>query len=298
MQPLKADRSDPREARSRVALVNPIPALIAALIWAFSPIYYRVYLKKFETLTLNFIRTSLGASVLLLPALYFGFQQGAPLAILSGVVTLAVGDSLFLVAIREVGASVATPVTYTYVLMIQLTAFSVGESVVLTNIVSAALIILGVFLLSRGGGEVPRIKGIVIALGASVIWTVGQDLLKLSSSAGLQFVSLAFVRDGSAAIALGLTLLVGGRHPSFRKKVTRREGGYLALVSISDLALGSAIYVYSVSTTGLALTVILTSVSPFLTQVFSKLLGKETPTNRDILAGSLIVLALLIATIS
>jgi len=281
-----------------MALVNPIPALIAALIWAFSPIYYRVYLKKFETLTLNFIRTSLGASVLLLPALYFGFQQGAPLAILSGVVTLAVGDSLFLVAIREVGASVATPVTYTYVLMIQLTAFSVGESVVLTNIVSAALIILGVFLLSRGGGEVPRIKGIVIALGASVIWTVGQDLLKLSSSAGLQFVSLAFVRDGSAAIALGLTLLVGGRHPSFRKKVTRREGGYLALVSISDLALGSAIYVYSVSTTGLALTVILTSVSPFLTQVFSKLLGKETPTNRDILAGSLIVLALLIATIS
>ena len=280
-----------------MALVNPIPALIAALIWAFSPIYYRVYLKKFEMLTLNFIRTSLGASVLLIPALYFGFQQGAALAILSGVVTLAVGDSLFLIAIREVGASVATPVTYTYVLLIQLTAFSVGESVVLTNIVSAALIILGVFLLSRGGGQVPRVKGIVIALGASVIWTVGQDLLKLSSSAGLQFVSLAFVRDSSAAIALGLTLLVWGRPLSIRKKITRREGGYLALVSISDLALGSAIYVYSVSTTGLALTVILTSVSPFLTQVFSKLLGKETPSNRDILAGSLIVLALVIVAI-
>ena len=282
-----------------MALVYPIPALIAALIWAFRPIYYRVYLKKFEMLTLNFIRTSLSASVLLLPALYFGFQQGAVFAVLSGVVTLAVGDSLFLISIREVGASVATPVTYTYVLLIQLTAFSVGESVVLANIVSAALIILGVFLLSRGGGgQAPRIKGIVIALGASLIWTVGQDLLKLSSSAGLQFVPLAFLRDGSAAIALGLTLLVGGHPLSFRKKVTRREGGYLALVSISDLALGSAIYVYSVSTTGLALTVILTSVSPFLTQVFSKLLGKETPTNRDILAGSLIVLALLIATIS
>ena len=81
------------------------------------------------------------------------------------------------------------------------------------------------------------------------------------------------------------------------KKVTPREGGYLALVSISDLALGSAIYVYSVSTTGLVLTVILTSLSPFLTQVFSKLLGKETPTNMDILAGFLIVLALVIVTI-
>ena len=279
-------------------MVNPIPALIAALIWAFSPIYYGVYLKKFGMLTLNFIRTSLGAGVLLLPALYFGFQEGAIFAVLSGVITLAVGDSLFLISIREVGASVATPVVYTYVLLIQLTAFSVGESVVVANILSATLIILGVLLLSRGGSRAPRIKGIIIALGASLIWTVGQDLLKVASSAGLQFVSLAFLRGGSAAIALGLTLIVRG-HPlsSFKKKVTPREGGFLALVSISDLALGSAIYVYSVSTTGLALTVILTSLSPFLTQVFSKLLGKETPTNMDILAGFLIVLALVIVTI-
>lgn len=285
-------------AENRVALVNPIPALIVALIWAFSPIYYGVYLKKFGMLTLNFIRTSLGAGVLLLPALYFGFQEGAIFAVLSGVITLAVGDSLFLISIREVGASVATPVVYTYVLLIQLTAFSVGESVVVANIVSATLIILGVLLLSRGGSRAPRIKGIIIALGASLVWTVGQDLLKVASSAGLHFVTLAFVRDGSAAIALGLTLIVRG-HPlsSFKKKVTPREGGYLALVSISDLALGSAIYVYSVSTTGLALTVILTSLSPFLTQVFSKLLGKETPTNMDILAGFLIVLALVIVTI-
>ena len=133
-------------------LVNPLPALIAALIWAFSPIYYAVYLKKFEMLTLNFIRTSLGAGVLLLPALYFGFQQSAVFAVLSGVITLAVGDSLFLISIRQVGASVATPVVYTYVLLIQLTAFSVGESVVVTNIVSATLIILGVLLLSRFEG--------------------------------------------------------------------------------------------------------------------------------------------------
>src|SRR3989454_2461942 len=168
-------------AENRVALVNPIPALIAALVWAFSPIYYGVYLKKFEMLTLNFIRTSLGAGVLLLPALYFGFQQGAVFAVLSGVIALAVGDSLFLISIRQVGASVATPVVYTYVLLIQLTAFSVGESVVVTNIVSATLIILGGLLLSRGGSPAPRIKGTMMSLGASLIWTLGQDLLKVAS---------------------------------------------------------------------------------------------------------------------
>jgi drug/metabolite transporter, DME family len=280
---------------SEVVLVNPLPALISALIWALSPIYYRIFLKKFEMLTLNFIRTSLGAGVLLLPALYFGFQQGAFYALLSGLITLTVGDSLFLISIREVGASVATPVVYTYVLFIQLTAFSIGESVVATNVLSAVLIVFGVLLLSRGGSQTPRIKGIMIALGASLVWTVGQDLLKVASSAGMQFVSLAFVRDGSAALALGLAVLVRERGlPSLRRKVTRREGAYLALVSISDLAIGSSIYIYSVSVSGLAVTVILTSISPFLTQLLSKGLGKEAPSNSDILAGFLIVMALIV----
>jgi len=278
-----------------VAPVNPLPALISALIWALSPIYYRTFLKKFEMLTLNFIRTSPGAGVLLLPALYFGFQQGAFYALLSGVITLSVGDSLFLISIREVGASVAAPVVYAYVLFIQLTAFSIGESVVATNVLSAVLIIFGVLLLSRGGSQTPRIKGIMIALGASLVWTVGQDLLKVASSAGLQFVSLAFVRDGSAAVALGLAVLVRERGlPSLRRKVTRREGAYLALVSISDVAIGSSIYVYSVSVSGLAVTVIITSISPFLTQLFSKGLGKEAPSTSDILAGFLIVMALIV----
>ncbi len=272
--------------------------MIAALIWAFSPIYYGVYMKKFEFLPLNFIRTALGAGALLVPALYFGFQQGVIFAFLSGVITLAVGDSLFLISIGEVGASVAAPVVYTYVLLIQLTAFSIGESVVLTNILSAALIILGVFLLSRGNGQTPRLRGILVALAASVIWTLGQDLLKVATVAGVHFVSLAFVRDGSAALALGLVLLLKSRGvPKIATRITRREWAYLLIISVSDLALGSSIYVYSVATTGLAVTVILTSISPFLTQVFSKLLGKETPSNRDILAGLLIVIALVIVVI-
>ena len=68
------------------------------------------------------MRTSFAAAVLLFPAVYFGAFQGFGFAILSGIVSLAVGDSLFLIAIRRVGASVAAPVVYTYVLFIQVSA--------------------------------------------------------------------------------------------------------------------------------------------------------------------------------
>jgi len=279
-------------------LINPFPALIPALIWALAPIYYRGYLKKVDFLTLNFVRNSVGSAVLLVPAFYLGIHGGVLYGVLSGVITLAAGDSLFLIAIHEIGASIAAPVVYTYVLLIQLTAFSIGESVALTNVASALLVILGVFLLSRGNGGVHRTKGIIIALGGAVVWTVGQDLIKVATNTGLQFISLAFVRDGSAALALAIALLVRGRGLTKLSAISsRREWAFLTGVAMSDLALGSTIYVYSIATTGLALTVILTSISPFLTQIFSRLLGRERPTVRDILAGFLIVVALLIIAV-
>lgn len=276
-------------------MVNPIPALIPAIIWALSPIYYRVYLGKFDLLTLNFIRTTVGAVGLLIPAVLFGFNQSLFFAVLSGVVTLAVGDSLFLIAIREAGASIAAPVTYTYVLLIQLTASSLGESVPFTNVISAFLIILGIFLLSRGGQGRARFKGILIALGASLVWTVGQELIKVATNAGGNFFTVAFARDGSAAIALGVVLLLRGGASKWKARATAKDLTYLSVVGVTDLAVGSALYVYSISVIGLAITVILTSVSPFLTQIFSRILGKETPSNLDIAGGALIVLALVIA---
>jgi drug/metabolite transporter, DME family len=55
------------------------------------------------------------------------------------------------------------------------------------------------------------------------------------------------------------------------------------------------LFVYSVSTIGVALTVILTSVSPLLTQIFARALGKESPSPRDFVGGILIVAALVLA---
>jgi DME family drug/metabolite transporter len=278
-------------------VVNPVFALVPAIIWALSPIYYRIYLGKFDLLTLNFVRTTVGAAGLLVPALLFGFNQSLVLAVVSGVVTLAVGDSLFLVAIREAGASIAAPVVYTYVLLIQLTASFVGESVPFINIISALLIILGILLLSRGGGGRPKFRGILVALAASLVWTVGQELIKAATNAGGNFFAVAFARDGSAAVALGVVLLLRGRTSAWKVRATTKDLAFLSVVGVTDLAVGSALYVYSISAIGLAITVILTSVSPFLTQIFSRVLGKETPSNLDYAGGALIVFALVLAVL-
>ena len=276
-------------------MFEPIFALIPSVIWAFSPIYYRVFMTKFDFLTLNLLRTSLSAAVLAIPALYFGFGPAILYALASGAITLTVGDSLFLLSIREMGASIAAPVVYTYVLLIQLTAPVVGEIVPLANVVAALMVVAGVYVLSRGGGGAPRARGIGFALAASLTWTLGQDLISVATSHGGNFVSVTFARDLAAAAGLGIAVLATGRLRSWPRGVGAREFGFLAFIAVTDLVLGSTLYVYSVSLVGIALTSILTSLSPLLTQLFSRALGKEAPTRKDYGGGVLIVAALVLA---
>jgi len=275
-------------------LSSPLVALIPAMIWAISPIYYRVFLKQFDFLSLNLVRTSLATAALVGPALYFGFSGSVTFAFLSGAITFAIGDTLYLLAIRETGASVAAPVSYIYVLFVQMTAFLVGEVVPLANFGSAALVIVGVFLLSRGGGGKPRAKGIIVALMAGLAWTAGQDMIAVVTSSGMNVVSIAFVRFLAGAVALAIVVIGTGRYRNW-PRVSARDFGFIALIALADLVVGSLFFIYSISTVGVALTVIVASVSPFATQLLSRIMGKEPPSNMDMVGGALIVAAVVVA---
>jgi len=276
-------------------LFSPAIALFPAVIWAFSPIYYRIFMRRFDFLLLNLLRTSMASLALLVPALAIGFGSGLSYALLSGAITLACGDTLYLLSVRETGASVAAPVVYTYVLFVQLTATTVGEVVPASNYIAATMVIAGVFLLSRSGKGKPRARGIAFGLAAALVWTVGQDLIQLSTNAGGNVLVVTFCRNAAAAVALGLAVVLTGRRRLWPSGITRGEMGFIAFIALTDLAVGSFLYVYSVSLIGIALTVILTSLSPFLTQLFSKLLGKESPTMTDFVGGAVIVAALILA---
>jgi drug/metabolite transporter, DME family len=278
-------------------LFNPAYALLAATIWAFSPIYYRVFMEKFDFLSLNLLRMLMSASVLAVPVAYFGFGagQGLTYAFLAGPLTLALGDSMFLLSIRETGASVSAPVVYTYVLMVQLVGVFLGQAIPYANFVAAAMVVAGVFLLSRGQGGAPRTKGIVLALGAGLAWTGGQELLQLATNAGGSIYAVTFVRNGAAGLARGAAFLLTRKNRRWPTGLPLRQYAWMAVIILSDLVVGSLVFVYSISTIGVAITVILTSVSPLLTQVASKALGKESPSPQDFIGGILVVAAVVLA---
>jgi len=276
-------------------LASPVYALAVAVIWAVSPIYYRLFLAKFDFISFNLLRTASASAVLALPALYYWSFSGLAFAVPSGVFTLAFGDSLFLLSLREIGASVSTPVAYTYVLMIQLVGSVVGQAIPYANFAAAVMVVAGVFILSKGGEGKPRPKGIGFAISAGVLWTVGQELIQASTNAGGNFVVVTFASRAAAAVALGAVFALTRKQRTWPSGLGGRDYAFMLMFILSDLAIGSTLFVYSVSTIGVALTVILTSLSPLLTQLFAKALGKESLAPRDFLGGALIVAALVLA---
>jgi DME family drug/metabolite transporter len=279
----------------RISMSESVPALTSSVIWAFCPIYYRDYFLRYDTPTINLLRLCYGGLAMLVPFLLLGSIQGLPYAMVSGVVVLVAGDTFYFYAVKYAGASVAAPVAYTDVLLTQFSATLVGEPLRPTFLVSSCLIIAGIYTLSRGDRTGLRLKGVSMALGASVLWTAGQTVLQVATSGGANPLSLTFMRIGGAVIALGIVFVM--RRPKGSVRFGARRHAWLAALSVADTAVGTSFFVYSLTLVGLNVTILLTSLSPFLTQVFSKALGKEKPKANDLLAGALIVVALVLTVV-
>jgi DME family drug/metabolite transporter len=278
-------------SEAQYSLISVLPALI----WSIVPIVYKDYLFSNSTFTVNFYRMLFASLALSIPFIIFGFNEGIIYGMLSGILTLAIGDTFYLFAIRKIGASIATPISYTYVFFSQIAAFLLGEKITFLYFISSFLIIFGVFLFSKGDKTEKRLAGIFLSLLAATFWTLGQSMIRLATVYNMNPISIAFTRTSSACLVLGIISKL--KNGSLKINSSIKGKIILALASISDLALGSSLFILSIALAGLGITIIVTSLSPLFTQLIAKISGRESPRRKDILGGIFVVSALIISFI-
>ncbi len=100
------------------------PALAAAVIWAYASIAYRDFMVGLGVIRLNVLRMIYASLALLVPpSLVLGITPAAAYGAVSGVLSLALGDSLYLRGIKAAGVSTALPpAAYSYIVMEQFVA--------------------------------------------------------------------------------------------------------------------------------------------------------------------------------
>lgn len=273
-------------------MVDPAPALAAALIWAYAPVVYKDFVEKLGVVKLNLLRMAYAAAALLAPALASGINEAALLGALSGVLSLALGDSFYLRSIKATGVSVAAPASYSYIIIEQFAAVALGEPLRANYLAAAALMVAGVYLLASGGGRA-SISGVAFALGAALSWAAGYAAVKAAGVEGLSPVATAFIRT-AAALAV---LAVAGRGEGIGTAFRSTWRSPLPLIAALDLGVGSALFAYSSVTAGLGLTVIMTGITPLAAQLISRAAGKERPAGKEYAAAVLALAAVAISFI-
>lgn len=267
-----------------------LPALGAALIWAYASVAYRDYVGRIGVLRLNFLRMLYTSLALLAPAVYLGLGRGALYAALSGVLSLALGDSLYLKALGTAGVSVAVPAAFSYIILEQFMAVPLGEPLRASYLAAAVLVVFGVYLLAAGAGR-GSLAGVLYALGAALAWSAGYAAVKVAGVSGVGPIPIAFARVVAALPVLAV--LGGARGAGQAVRETWRSA--LPVIAVLDLGGGAALFAYSTVEIGLGPTVIALGAVPLASQLISRALGRERPTLREYAAALLILSAIAIS---
>lgn len=196
-------------------------ALMSALAWAVGVILYRKLGAYLPPLQLNFIKNSL---VLLMLAATLPLVHGLALpsistgeiaiAVVSGVIGLALADTLYLKALNQLGAGRMGIIGNLYSpFVIALSFVFLGERLGPLQIVGFVLVSSGVLLVSgrreREAGQASVMKGVLLGVLAILLMAIAIVMVKrVLEAQPLVWVSL--IRMGGALVGLLLIAAVRG----------------------------------------------------------------------------------------
>jgi drug/metabolite transporter (DMT)-like permease len=292
-----------RRTLENVPYAGEIFALLSAVVWAVAVILFKKSGETTHPLGLNLFKDVLSL-VLFIPTLWlFGetlFLAAPPgdyaLLMVSGVLGIAVGDTLFLKCLNVLGAGLTAIVTFLY------TPFTIGLSIlflrdVLTvyQVIGAALIALAVLVASLKPGKTglsrkELLYGLGFGLLAVAASAAGLIMIKnlLDRSPLIWVVEVRLV--GGVVALLIFILLAPGRRAIVSSIFSRRGFKYTLPGSLFGAYLGMVFWLAGMKYALVSIATALSQTSNLMVFVFAAVLLKEPITSRR-LAGILMALA-------
>lgn len=290
-------------------MIGELAALGAAICWTISAVLYKEALLSTKPISANIVRcvcTSAGLLALLLVVGKFSALVNLPMyavvfAVVSGIVGLGLGDTLYLVSLKSIGVARSVPLTCTYPLFSLVWAvFLQGEHLTFQVVLGAVAIVLGVWLLGQGedkntvqNGKRLLIKGTVSALTAAVIWSVSIAMIDIAvtlpeTSTFDSALALNTIRVSAVAVFLFALIPIVDRKLGFLK-VERKT--LIALTSGGLVALGLGWFLLSLSfilNTPESQAVPISSTTPLFSTFSGIVFLRERVTAKTV-AGSMII---------
>ncbi|MFW6140643.1 MAG: DMT family transporter [Acidobacteriota bacterium] len=242
------------ELPQNLVFLGKLFALGSALIWAVAVILFRISGRTVHPLGLNLVK-SVVSCVLLVPTLWLLGQPIFPsfpvksyaLLLLSGIIGIALSDTLLFESLNRLGASLSAIVSCSYSpFVIILASIFLFENMTLWQLIGVALIILAVILISQRNGintvsQKDLILGIILGILAMLAMAVSIVLMKpILAYTSILWATL--VRTVGGSVLLFLIIQIHPRRGKIYQSVFSSEnwkpmlsgsflGGYAALIA-------------------------------------------------------------------
>ncbi|MGQ9781489.1 MAG: DMT family transporter [Nitrososphaeria archaeon] len=256
-------------------MMGEIVGLLPAVSWAITPIFYRKGMKRLNPIYGNVIRAIPSTMITFVASfLLLGFQGTLFMpeillsrCLLSGAIGLGVGDLMYLLAIKQLGAARAITVTSSYPLItLFLSHYLLGEEVGWMFGIGTLLVVSGIALISfNGQNSKTEVSGLVASTMASVLWSVSIILLNPTSDSPHPLVVNSWRLLGYFLFSLIPFFLLFKKEGKFT--IDRDGALYLATGGIIAQNVGWMLYIYSIGLIGVSRATTLSSVSPLFTGI-------------------------------
>ncbi|MDD8025959.1 MAG: DMT family transporter [Acidobacteriota bacterium] len=272
----------------------------AALTWAVALVLFRVVGRDVHPLAVNLFKNALGVILLvptiillgkpLLPALPFSDYA---VFIISGIIGIAVADTLVLASLNKLGAELLAIVDCAYSpFVIGLSFLFLGERMDAVQSAGVALIVLAVLIISsrKSDARVPRrdlVQGILLGVASVFLMAAGIVMVKpLLGRTPILWGTMIRLVGGGAAVAVFLAF-----HPR-RREYLRPLGSAktLALLvpgSIFATYLSNGFWLAGMRLTKASVASALNQLSTIFIFVLAAMFLKEKPTVRKLIAVAL-----------
>ena len=288
-----------------MSIIGAATALLTSLLWALAATLYRgAAVEVGDPLATNWLRAPLALAFMATLSWSLGeldelaavLQGGWRLSWILLATTLAIilGDTFYLMALRDAGVSIGYPVGYTYPLYASMFAVALlGEQATLGLAIGLPFALAGIWTASfnppRGlGNRKAILKGVSAAVAAGLCWGLGSVVYRVAviatSPINVNLVKLLYLIIATSPFAWRRRLKV------------RRQALLLALLGgLIGLGAGDWLFYASLSMIGVAETVTLTTFSPLASLLLARLLLHEEASSRQALGASMIVAGVCIA---
>jgi DME family drug/metabolite transporter len=291
-------------------MIGEVAALGAAVSWTVSAVLYKKALMQAKPVSANIVRLTCTAIVLLALLLVLGKtevvttmpQNVIAMASVSGVIGLGVGDTLYMMSLKNVGVARAVPITCIYPLFSLLWAVLwAGEAVTFPVVLGATIIVLGVWLLSQadqtaGPTVQKRVlhKGLALALATAIVWSVSITIMGMAVKETPD-LDHALVINAVRVIAIAVSFLaispIMDRGLGFLK-MNRKTVATLIAGGIVALGLGWFFLSYSFVGTSQSRAVPISSTTPLFSTLASIVLLHEKVTVKNAVGSAIIVIGI------